>query len=183
MIGARAFPFIDKPRTLKTKMKKTPAWLALALLSGGPLLALTPGDEDEILFIKQEEKLARDVYLALGEAWGTQVFLNIAQSEQRHMNAVDGLIATYGLADSSPEALGEFTIPALTDLYATLIEKGMRSETDALEVGVLIEETDIDDLEVMIAQIEDSYVDRVLGNLLRGSYNHLEAFGAVLDGT
>lgn len=142
--------------------------------------ALPPEDASEILFIKQEEKLARDVYQSLGEVWGTNVFLNITRSEQRHMDAVDGLIAQFGLTDPCPVEPGVFTIPELQELYDTLMLKGLQSETDALEVGVLVEVTDIEDLEKMIEQIDDASVDAVLGNLLRGSYNHLDAFNGVL---
>ena len=38
--------------------------------------------------MREEEKLARDVYVALGDRWGLRVFENIARAEQRHMDAV-----------------------------------------------------------------------------------------------
>ena len=164
-------------------MKQCSIPLLAGLMLASSTSAITPEDATTILFIKQEEKLARDVYLALGEAWGTQVFFSIANSEQQHMDAVDGLIARFALVDTTPAESGVFTIPALTELYAALMTKGLKSETEALEVGVLVEETDIADLEDMIAQIDDAAVDQTLGNLLRGSYNHLAAFSGLLDGS
>jgi hypothetical protein len=71
---------------------------------------------------------------------------------------------------------GEFTYEELQDLYQALIEKGGKSLTDALEVGVLIEVTDIEDLEAAIRTVKDRPIKNVFGNLLNGSYNHLAAF-------
>ena len=162
-------------------------YYTLTILAGSLLAstasALTTEDASTLLFIKQEEKLARDVYLALGDIWGNPAFYNIAKSEQQHMKAVDALIARFALEDTSPTEAGVFSIPALTELYETLMAKGLLSEKDALEVGVLVEETDIADLQAMIAQIEDEAVDQTLGNLLRASYKHLAAFSGQLDGS
>jgi hypothetical protein len=154
--------------------------LSSLLILTSTVSAITPGDASEILFMKQEEKLARDVYQSLGDLWGTQVFFNINRSEQRHMNSVDSLIAQFALEDTCPIEPGVFTIPELQELYDTLMAKGVQSEKDALEVGVLVEETDIADLKVAIDQIDDATVDQIFGNLLRASYNHLNAFNSAL---
>ena len=45
-----------------------------------------------LIFMREEEKLARDVYLTLYDVWETAVFDNIASSEQTHMDAVLMLI-------------------------------------------------------------------------------------------
>ena len=156
--------------------------LFLALLATGLLAqtaissAITIDDEADILFMKQEEKLARDVYTALYDTHGLQVFANIASSEQRHMDAMDYLIQTFGLTDTTPLEVGVFTYDALNALYAELIAKGSLSAVDALEVGVTIEEVDIEDLENALAGTEDVTIRNVFGNLLRGSQNHLRAF-------
>jgi hypothetical protein len=153
--------------------------IAAAVILGGltpTVSALTPAEANAILFMKQEEKLARDVYKALHAQWGAAIFANIADSEQNHMNAIDGLIARYRLKDTTPAVDGEFTYEELQDLYQALIEKGGKSLTDALEVGVLIEVTDIEDLEAAIRTVKDRPIKNVFGNLLNGSYNHLAAF-------
>jgi hypothetical protein len=138
--------------------------------------ALTATEANAILFMKQEEKLARDVYKALHAKWGAAIFSNIAASEQNHMNAVDGLISRYRLQDTTPAEAGQFTYEELQELYEALIEKGGKSLTDALEVGVLIEETDIEDLRATLLAVRDRPIRNVFSNLLNGSLNHLAAF-------
>ncbi|MDP2030099.1 MAG: DUF2202 domain-containing protein [Thiobacillus sp.] len=54
-----------------------------------------PGGKTDLLFMREEEKLARDVYLTLYETWGLAVFSNIASSEQSHMDALLKLLRTY----------------------------------------------------------------------------------------
>jgi len=139
-------------------------------------LALTATEASNILFIKQEEKLARDVYQVLYAKWGHVTFGNIAVSEQRHMDAVDGLIARYRLTDTTAAEAGEFTYPKLQALYEELITLGNQSLTDALAVGVLIEETDIADLQEALKATRERPIRKVFSNLMDGSYNHLAAF-------
>jgi hypothetical protein len=143
--------------------------------------ALTSIDADNILFLKQEEKLARDVYQALYAKWAQATFRNISASEQRHMDAVDGLIARYRLTDTTPAMPGRFTFPQLQELYAELIALGSQSLAEALAVGVMIEEMDIADIQEMLDATRESPIRRVLTNLQNGSYNHLEAFNYALD--
>ncbi len=65
----------------------------------GDVGILTAAEEEGLLFMREEEKLARDVYLVLFDKWGLRVFENIAESEQRHMDAVLYLLGKYGLDD------------------------------------------------------------------------------------
>ena len=143
--------------------------------------AITTTDANNILFMKQEEKLARDMYQALSAKWDHVTFANIAVSEQRHMDAVDGLIQRFSLTDTTPEAPGVFTIPELQALYEELLAEGSKSLAAALQVGVLIEETDIEDLDEALAATQDPTVTRVMTNLRRGSANHLAAFTGALE--
>lgn len=142
--------------------------------------AITPTDSANILFMKQEEKLARDVYQVLADQWDHPTFANIAVSEQRHMDAVDGLIRRFGLKDTTPTQPGQFSIPELQALYDELVTEGGQSLTQALAVGVLIEETDIADLDAAISGTRDRTIRQVLSNLRRGSLNHLTAFTGAL---
>ena len=64
-----------------------------------PTGELTDYEIEALLFMREEEKLARDVYLAMYEVWGTPIFSNIAGSEQAHMDAVAYLLEAYGLED------------------------------------------------------------------------------------
>ena len=149
--------------------------------------ALTPKETSAILFMKQEEKLARDVYRNLHARWGLTVFANIAQSEERHMGAVDSLILRYSLNDPTPAHPGKFTYPALQKLHDQLVTQGAESAEAALNVGVVIEEADIADLKESLSTARTATVKMVFRNLLRGSRNHLEAFQKCLangcDGT
>ena len=154
---------------------------ACALAPAG--FAITPTDAANILFMKQEEKLARDVYQVLGDQWDHPTFANITVSEQRHMDTVDGLIRRFGLEDTTPTQPGQFSIPELQTLFDELVTEGGQSLTQALAVGVLIEETDIADLDAAISGTKDRTIRQVLSNLRRGSLSHLAAFSGALSST
>ncbi|MBN2859176.1 MAG: DUF2202 domain-containing protein [Sphaerochaetaceae bacterium] len=138
--------------------------------------------EDGILLMREEEKLARDVYLALYEMWGNRTFANIARAEQQHMDAVAYLMQQQGVTDPVEYAApGEFTIKKMQDLYDSLIEQGSLSEIAALKVGALIEDLDIADIEHLLETAEDELTIRVWENLLAGSEMHMRAFIGQLE--
>jgi hypothetical protein len=136
---------------------------------------LTEAEAHDLLFMREEEKLARDVYVSLYEKWGVRVFNNIPKSEQLHMDAILSLLNTYGLADPVLES-GLFSDPDLQSLYDTLLANGQQSKLDALMVGALIEEVDIEDIELAILRTDKSDLISVYMNLIKGSENHLNAF-------
>jgi len=133
-----------------------------------------------LLEMREEEKLAHDVYVTFYETYKYVVFNNISKSETAHTSAVLYLINGFGLADPALEGVGEFTNETFQALYPTLIDMGSASLIDALKVGALIEETDIADLENQLETTTNEAILRVYGNLLRGSTFHLKAFSAVL---
>ncbi len=149
-----------------------------------------PNQEDElsmaessgILYMREEEKLARDVYLFLYEIHPLRPFLNISKSEQAHMDAMLYLIDTLNLLDPVGEnPAGVFQNKELQQLYNELIERGSKSREEALRVGALIEEVDLIDIQTELE--ENAYneeVVRVYTNLYRASENHLRAFVGVL---
>jgi hypothetical protein len=143
-------------------------------------------DADEaagLLFMREEEKVAHDVYTTLYEQWGLPIFDNISDSEERHEDQVEILLDRYQIPDPADgNAIGVFTDPDLQQLYDTLVVQGSQSLTDALQVGVLIEETDIVDLQERIAQTDNADIQQVYGQLLNGSNNHLSAFTSSLTG-
>lgn len=149
--------------------------------------SVAPGDLSEaeveaLYWMREEEKLARDVYLAMFDLWGLPVFENIAASEERHMEAVLGLIEAYGLDDPvADDAAGAFTNPELAALYEELTAQGSRSVVAALTVGATIEDLDILDLEELLAEVEHADIVRVFESLKRGSQNHLRAFTSRLE--
>lgn len=140
-------------------------------------VSLTEEEKNDLLFMREEEKLARDVYLTLFEKWGAPVFANIATSEQQHMDAMLILLNTYKLPDpAAATVVGEFVNTELQHLYDALIQRGNQSVLEALKVGGIIEETDIEDINAAIETSRLAKIDGVYENLLEGSYNHLRAF-------
>ena len=139
---------------------------------------LSPEETEGLIFMREEEKLARDVYNLLFDKWGVKVFNNIAKAEQQHTDAIKTIIDKYELEDPiTNDTPSSFINEDLQSLYDTLVAKGESSLVDALLVGALIEEVDILDIQKII----DEYVDNedvifVYDNLINGSYNHLRAF-------
>lgn len=144
--------------------------------------ALSDEEISGILFMREEEKLARDVYLYLYEIYPLRPFLNISKSEQAHMDAILYLIDTYELVDPvGDNPPGVFQNEELQGLYNELIEKGSKSREEALKVGALIEEVDIIDLQTELEETaKNEDVIRVFTNLCSASENHLRAFVRVL---
>jgi hypothetical protein len=144
--------------------------------------ALTVEEIAGLLYMREEEKLAHDVYLALSSQWGLRIFQNIAGSEQTHTDAIKTLLDRYGLSDpAAGKAAGQFADPTLQGLYDQLVAQGSQSLADALKVGATIEEIDILDLQEQIALTTHADIQRVYQNLERGSRNHLRAFVTTLQ--
>lgn len=142
---------------------------------------VSDAERADLLFVREEEKLARDVYTRLGAQWQLRIFDNIARSEQTHADAVRTLLERYDIADpAATTVVGEFVDADLAALYAQLIAQGEESETAALKVGALIEEFDIADLTTRIARADNADIKLVYENLLRGSRNHLRSFHSQL---
>lgn len=146
---------------------------------------MAPLSSDEIksmTYMREEEKLARDVYAVLYNKWNIQIFANIGESEQRHMDAVLQLLTKYNLPDPvGSNGAGVFTNATLQKLYNELIVQGLTSLTNALKVGATIEDLDIFDLETALTKIESQDIRTVYGNLNRASRNHLRAFYSNLE--
>ncbi len=145
--------------------------------------AVSQAEAEGLIFMREEEKLARDVYLTLYDQWGLRVFQNIAASEQQHTDSVKGLLDLYGINDPvTDDTVGVFTNADLQSLYDQLVTQGSASLTDALKVGTAIEEIDILDLQEYLAETDDPNIGMVYDNLLHGSYNHLRAFVSQYEG-
>ncbi len=143
-----------------------------------PSGALTAAQLADLGVMAEEEKLAHDVYVALGEATGDVRFSRIAASESRHLEAMRNLLARYDQADpTSGKAAGEFVNAEFAALYPDLVAKGSASLDAALEVGRTIERMDIADLTEALGSLTAPDVQRVYSSLLAGSQNHLRAFG------
>ena len=150
---------------------------ATALVPAGTVLDVDEATVADMVFLREEEKMAHDVYVTLGQQWALQIFANIQVSEQRHMDAVLLLLEAASVADPAEgKGLGEFTNPELASLYATLVAQGSASQLDALVVGATIEDYDLADLARSASVATDPIVLAVYGNLAKGSRNHLRSF-------
>ena len=154
---------------------------------GGAGVASLPYEEpsaveiEALTYMVEEEKVARDVYNVLYETWGIPVFANIANAEQRHMDAIINLLDKYGLENPVANLdAGQFVNPELQILYTNLIVAGQVDEEEALLVGATIEDVDIFDLLHELKVVDNEDITKVFENLLKGSENHLRAFCSLL---
>lgn len=131
---------------------------------------------NDMKYMVEEEKVARDVYDFLGEKWDLRVFNNIKQSEQRHIEMMQNLLEQNKVSYQLSNDYGKFYNEKFQKMYDDLVAKGKQSAKDALEVGKMIEEKDIADLKLAIEKTDDAYAKNVYTNLLEASYNHLNAF-------
>ena len=143
---------------------------------------LDANEAEGLRYMREEEKLAHDVYVALFARWPRlTVFSNIAASETEHTEAVLTQLQRYGLADpAAGKPAGVFENTYLQALYDRLVAMGSVSEVEALKVGCLIEETDIQDIRSKMALTDEASILSTYQSLLCGSYSHLQAFNRVL---
>ena len=139
--------------------------------------ALTDTEISHLLFMREEEKLARDTYITMNKLWGLKVFENISRAEQKHMDAMLTLLDTYGIDDPvTSDEVGSFVNSTLAGLYVDLVASGEASLLDALHVAAFIEEVDMQDILIAIEETSHADIIAVYENLLAGSENHLRAF-------
>lgn len=194
---------------MSNAFKKTLLMAAVALNAAvAPVVGaatLDHAEETHLVFMREEEKLARDVYLTFAQMYPNQpVFQTIATiSEQTHTDTLHDKLAMYLITDPNPDAndlpssIGVFTGveygPYFTEKFTTLTSMGMQSELHALYVGALIEELDMHDIvqcpkvivETDPAIEEDgcglNYTDerplkQAYSSLVAGSESHLKAY-------
>jgi len=175
---------------LTTPLKKFAGFLTSVLVASAAFhpvahaatVPLSEGEASDLTFMREEEKLARDTYLTLYEAWNLEVFASIASSEQRHMDAILQLLEKYALEDpAASTAIGEFVDADLQALHDLLVDQGSRGALEGLKVGGIIEETDMIDIKDAIARSRHGDIDAVYESLLCGSRNHLRAFAASIE--
>ena len=168
-----------------------------------PLNDLTQDAKDTLSFMGNEERLAHDLYLELynyhvenGNGEVIQLTNIATGSETTHIQTVQSLIKKYDLNTSDftnidlPElgykdtpvdamVMGTYDIQEIQDLHDTLLAYGQASTQAALEVGCMVEVTDIDDLLVDIESAKASGASDVTTafEFLRdGSYSHYWSF-------
>ncbi len=134
--------------------------------------------EAQLVFMVEEEKLARDIYaLAMDDFPDARVFSNINRAESAHMAQVQTLLERYKVADPTVGlASGVFADDTLQELYDSLSSEVEKGWGEAVQAGVAVEVEDIGDLKVALKLAAPSDVTTVLENLLAGSQRHLAAF-------
>ena len=143
--------------------------------------SLSPEEIAALKFMREEEKLAHDVYAALYSLWGANIFYQISLSETTHTEAILALLIKHGIDDpAATTAPGEFEDHELQAFYNTLMVMGRVNLIEGLKVGALIEETDIQDINEKLAITDEADIVRVYTSLLCGSGNHLRAFNEKL---
>lgn len=156
---------------------KNPLGWCAQLVSKLPRQPLSAEEKAGLLKMREEEKLARDVYFTLYQRWSLPVFANIGRSEQRHMDMVKLLLDKYGLEDPVKNlSMGYFSDSHMSELYEKLVRKGMASFGEAVKVGATIEDLDIYDLEQELKKTDNQDIKMVYQNLLKGSRNHMRIF-------
>lgn len=171
--------------------------------------SLDAAEEVHLLFMRAEEKLAHDVYEALGTEFPDYaIFSNIMNSETNHVETMIDKIEQFGLTDPNIlDGPGEFNTANFgayfTEKYTALTavdaDPQIPTLLQALLNGALIEELDMHDIiycpEVIVDAVVDitdqygcgmDYTDektliRSYGNLLDGSENHLRAFVRMIE--
>jgi len=146
-----------------------------------PKQSLSQIEIKDLIHMREEEKLARDVYLTLYDKWKLPVFRNIAKSESWHMHMIKLLLDKYGLKDPIvDDKVGVFKDKNLQALYDKFVNEDSNSLIDALKVGATIEDLDIKDLEEAINESDNKDIRVVYKNLEKGSRNHMRAFIRIL---
>ena len=158
-----------------------PATASTLAPSTAALAPLSETEKQALLFLREEEKLAHDVYVALYSKWGVSMLNTISASESKHMESVRTLLIRYGLTDpvavSTP---GVFVNTELQAAYTQLVAQGTQSREAAFGVGVTIENLDIEDLQALLAISTHADIKQVAQSLLSASENHLRSFNRQL---
>ena len=142
-----------------------------------PKEAISLDEKNSLLVMREEEKLAFDVYIALSKKWGLNVFNNISSSELTHTTAILTLLNKYNIADPvGNKTNGVFENATLQILYNKLVAQGLLSFTEAVKVGATIEDLDIFDLQEWQKKVDNQDINFVYDNLTKGSRNQLRSF-------
>jgi hypothetical protein len=135
----------------------------------------------DLLQLYEEEKLARDVYLYAYQKWNDKIFNNIANSEQNHINAVKTILEQYKISHSELQEIGKFDNTELQTIYNELISKCDISLQEALTVGAIVEDLDINDLNIFATHTQNDTILEMYKNLNCGSRNHIVSFTSKLS--
>lgn len=142
-----------------------------------PKESLSVEELNSLAFLREEEKLAMDVYITLYNKWGVKIFDNISKSENSHMSLVLSLLTKYDLPDPiGSNTVGIFKNTNLQTLYNQLVLEGNKSPLNAYIVGATIEDLDLFDIKMALLEIDNQDIKYVFDLLAKGSRNHMRSF-------
>jgi hypothetical protein len=142
-----------------------------------PMQTISDDEAKSLIHMREEEKLARDVYIAMFNKYGLRIFENISSSEQTHTDAILQLLTKYAIKDPvGVNAIGVFTDPGLQALYTSLVNSGNVSILEAYKVGATIEDLDLYDLKVDLLKVDNQDIILVYQMLSKGSRNHMRNY-------
>jgi hypothetical protein len=142
-----------------------------------PKESLSVEELNSLAFLREEEKLAMDVYITLYNKWGVKIFDNISKSENSHMSLVLSLLTKYDLPDPvGSNTVGIFKNTNLQALYNQLVLEGNKSPLNAYIVGATIEDLDLFDIKMALLKIDNQDIRYVFDILAKGSRNHMRSF-------
>lgn len=177
IISAFCFSLIilGKSHTLDNKISETDSFYCR--VGDFPKQDVSAEESKELLYMREEEKMAHDFYSLMYEKWGLRPFGNIKEAEARHMQAVKTLLDRYSISDPvTTSEYGVFSSEKIKSLYDNFLRQGNFSAKDALLAAAELEEVDIVDLKKGMKESDNDDIRFVYNNLVRGSENHLRAF-------
>lgn len=146
-----------------------------AVEGGRGAVVLTPAAREALLFQIEEERMAQELYVALGRKWSARPFVRIPQAEAHHGAMLRALAVRAGL--EVPEAVaGVFASAVIQERHDSLLARGLASEAEALAVGAAVERQDIADLKTLIASTDSVELKQLAQALEAASERHLAAF-------
>ncbi|MDD3034385.1 MAG: DUF2202 domain-containing protein [Bacteroidales bacterium] len=135
---------------------------------------LTASEIEYIYAVREDEKLAGDLYSAFFEMYKIKTFENIAKAEINHMKATERLLEYYGITYPVAGDKGKFENPVRQALYDSLLQKGSTA-LEAFKVMAQYEEYNIVQYKADLAVITNENLKIVIENLEKGSENHFKA--------
>jgi len=152
-------------------------------------------EASHLTFMREEEKLARDVYLTFAAMYPQQkTFSNIAtKAEQTHTNVMRDKLLEYNLTDPNPEtnnlpeSLGVFSGSEwgwyFDEKFKLLTDWGSESELQALYAGAFIEELDMHDIAVCPQVMIDNGYPPVCGLEYTDKQPLIDAYSSLIEGS
>ncbi|HET9432838.1 MAG TPA: DUF2202 domain-containing protein [Chitinophagaceae bacterium] len=155
--------------------------ILFTIIISGVLNAQVNAEKEKamVLRMREEEKMARDVYLAMNDKWDHQVFSHISESEIYHMSLMKIWVDKFNLDDPvtrNNDKRGVFTDQSLRNLYNELTASGLQTREAAFRAGAKLEEVDILDLKTALAETGNADLQSTYRYLIHASENHLRAF-------